>query len=381
MKARIQISVVLTSLCSALMLISTLGHADPVGLRPLYVADLFESKAKKTKNVARLVAELRENGDIRGLDFSPDGKSLAAIPYMGPINVWDWQSGRVMHALERPYAANIGQTTEPIRYSPDGRLLAICHSLARDTVVARIWNTSTWEIVRDITDAVGGGSCTAIGFTPDGKSLIRVLERTFTKPGDNLVIYNTDTWEPTWGLRTIPFEPTALTISPDGKFIAVGGNLFDFSPAASTVEAFKRKEQPQIALVDMAQRAIVRTIQSPFIKQLAWSPDGIHIAAAGIEAIHGATGVQIFDWQSGKLTIDESFKIGHMFLRYTPDGRYLIESGESGLRVWDGQHRELLQEIRHSGSSRNPAMSLAVSPDGHYFAAGIYTKIFVWQLN
>lgn len=185
-------------------------------------------------------------------------------------------------------------------------------------------------------------------------------------PGDTFIVYSTDTWQPVWGLRTVPFQLGALAISPDGKFVAVGGMVI---PGGHNYT--------QITIVDMAKHAIVHTIQSPLVTQLAWSPDGVHITAAGV-GMNGDDAIRIFDAQSGKLVAREPFE-GHALIRYTPDGKYLIESGEAGLRIWDGQHRELLQEIPRDG--KNYADSLAVSRDGRFFAASFYTNVLIWQLN
>jgi len=335
-------------------------------------------KGKNDVAVKVTVLREKENINVSGLDFSPDGKHLAVVSIYETINIWDWKNNRIVRTVEKPQGANDGLVTEPIRYSPDGRLFAACHSRATNHIVARIWDTNTWEIVHDITDPVGGGDCNAIGFTPDGESLIRVLTR-INQPGDNLIIYNTHTWESIWGLRTIPFQPKALAISPDGKFIALGGAVHDSGPIRN-----------QIAVVDMERRAIVRIIPNTLsfsFGRLAWSPDGTQLTAIGRRAWDGTanhgkgayTGgpdtVMVFDARSGKQLSGEQWgPVGHLSLRYTPDGKYLIEGDVNGkgtglgVRIWDGQHRTLLQEIP------GDVGSLAVSRDGHYFAMGVDKK-------
>lgn len=174
-----------------------MGYCDsPSG----WVKSLFEAKGKNINDVAVRVAELPEQYDItvRGLDFSADGKHLAVVSDGEKINIWDWQAQRIVRTLEKEQGANDGQNTDPIRFSPDGRVFVACHSRAAGDIVARIWNTGTWENAHDIVDQISGTGCNAMGFTPDGKSLIRVLDRLPEFPQDTLVIHDTKTWQPVW---------------------------------------------------------------------------------------------------------------------------------------------------------------------------------------
>lgn len=249
-----------------------IGHCDSGnGL----LINLFDSKGKPMKDVAVKIAELPEQYKITvpALDFSPDGKLLAVRSTYQTINIWDWQEKRIIHSLELAKGAD-SMTTEPLRFSPDGRLLVACHSRGVGHVVVRIWRTDTWGILHDIVDDVPGSGCNAVGFTPDGKWLIRVLDRIPKFPQDALFVYDTSTWQQAWGLQSKYFHSYALAISPDGKLLALGGELIDGGP-------IKR----QIAIVDMEQHAIVRTIQDGGVmdrsSRLAWSPDGAYLTGAG----------------------------------------------------------------------------------------------------
>ena len=334
------------------------GHCDSGSG---WFKNLFESKGKNMKEVATKVATLHEDNEIWGLDFSPDGKHLAATsPNTKKVHVWDWRNGkRTAQSLEKE--GSDLTTTEPLRYSPDGRLLVWCGG-----TIARIWNTDTWEVVHTIDGTAGveaaGGGCNAIGFTPDGKSLILVLYRVPNHPGDNLIIYSTSTWQSVWGLRTVPFQPNSLVVSPDGKFVALGGQV---------LSGFDKPNPIQIDIVDMTQRAIVRTIQNKG-GRIAWSPDGAYIASGW------GGGVEIFDAHSGEKVAEEKTGGGHPFVRYTPDGKYLISGSEGTdaiIKIWDARHHTLLQVI--PGEARG----LAVSPDGHYLAIGGFRDIQVWELK
>jgi len=362
---------------------------------------LFNAKGKNMKEVAVKVAELPEQYHIyvSGVDFSLDGKQLAVVSDDEKINIWDWQSGRILHTMNKTLGANDGLVREQVRYSPDGRLFAACHEIS-GKVVARIWDTGTWVVVHDITDE-GWGGCSAIGFTPDGQSLIRVLPRMMKNPGDTIIQYDTNTWLPIWGMRTQPFLPYVFSISPDGKFAAVGGNVIN--PKSWNHETFPTFGDPPlpnmslIAIVDLAQRKIVRTIQKTLefsSGQLAWSPDGTQITAFGHRAndysiklqqaiyLSGPDTVMVFDAHTGEQIAGEQYDdFDDTSLRYSPDGKYLIEGSMTGrgngrgIRIWDGKHRELLQEIP------GEVKSLAVSRDGHYFAGGGLGSTTVWKLK
>jgi Tol biopolymer transport system component len=103
--------------------------------------------------------------------------------------------------------------------------------------------------MHDITDSEGGGGCEAITFTPDGRSLILITDRIYSKPGENIFVYRTENWQTEWALRTVPFQPQALSLSPDGKLMVISGYILDGGPM-----------KHQISLIDISKRAIVRNI-------------------------------------------------------------------------------------------------------------------------
>src|SRR6266850_2012176 len=259
---------------------------------------------KDTGEVATEIAQLIEKSpfNVWGLDFSPDGKYLAAVsPSSNEIHVWDWRNRRIVRTLEKvKQGSSSGLATEPLRYSPDGRMLANCHRRAAGNVVIRIWNTETAAIVRDITTPQLG-ICRAIGFTPDGGSFAWISDR---PKGDQLMIHSTESWESIWGLNAVPFYPETLAISPDGKSIALGGHTGG----------------PGV----VAQHQIQR---------LAWHPDGVHVAAGASltaslkRAAPWPDAIRIFNARSGKLLGREPAEYANIrTLRYTPNGKYLIAS-------------------------------------------------------
>jgi len=313
--------------------------------------------------VATRVATLNEDSEIGGLDFSPDGIHLVAMPYHYSKNahIWDWRNGKIEQTIDEADADLLA--TEQVRYSPDGQFLVRCGN------PTNIWNTNTWKIVSSIdniaeTRAKGltGGMCQSLGFTPDGKLLLLVLDR-------SVIAYDTSTWKTLWSLPTTPLVANTLAVSPDGRLAAIGGTVFTSD----------QPEQSQVSIIDLEQHTIIRNIQQPFptppqghvyyeLRRIAWNPNGAQIAVGIADnPTDGTDIVRIFDLPSGKQVANETASWGLQIraLRYTPDGKYLIETGiDKKVKIWNGQHNKLLQEI-----SADPA-SCAISKDGHFLAIG-----------
>jgi WD40 repeat protein len=312
-----------------------------------------------------------------GLDFGPDGSRLAVESNSGKIYIWDWRNKRIEKTIEMPKGFGNGLTKNPIQYSPDGLLLVVCDGKAAGEVVARIWNTTDWSIAKDITDA-GSGGCDAISFMPDGKSLVYLIDRV-GDPGNSLIAYAVNTWQPIWGLAMPGFSPVSMAISPNGEQAAVAGTIFVAPPGA--VDPIQRSQQTrtelQVRLVDVQQHKPVTVVEVSAMGPLAWSPDSVRVAAVGAQ--HAG----ILDIKSGNTLVQEKIeKSGTMNVRFSSDGRYLIESDLNGMgkglgvSIWDSQRKTLLQHI-----PAGDVGSISVSRDGRLLAVGEAGRTTIWQFK
>lgn len=366
----------------AIVFVPLLGYSASDGEGRSPMLSWLGSKDKNMSDVATKIATLNEDNEIWGLDFSPDGKQLAATAVIGEkINIWDWRSERIVKTLIKPQEVGMATITVPVRYSPDGRWLAACHGGGpprdgRAPSNSAIWDTQTWQMVHEVEDLIPG-ICQAVGFTSDGKAFLRAVGRGGPN-GESIIVYRADTWQPLWGLDTFPFYANTLAVSPDGKFVALGGRLI----VPQSMDEPPKPIQPQILLIDTIQRKVVRTINAfpPRYRlfHLAWHPDGIHLAA-GTEFGESDAGdaVRVFDVRTGNQVAGEPTSNAEVVgLHYTPNGKYLIESAiDKTIRIWDGQHQHLLQTIK------GEAASLAVSSDSRYVAMGGDRKILIWELK
>lgn len=174
------------------------------------------------------VAELPEKYHFvpPAVAVNPDGTLVAVRSADNQIKVWNWRHNQVVAKLDLPRGADDSLSTGPIKFSPDGNLLATCHGRGEDNTVVEVWNVPTWTITHRISDSLPGSGCTAVEFTPDGRHLVRLLERFQKLDGPTLVVYRTDNWREVAALRTNPFFGRLLAIRPDGKQLAIGGSGF-----------------------------------------------------------------------------------------------------------------------------------------------------------
>jgi WD40 repeat protein len=298
----------------------------------------------------------------------------------GKINIWDWRNHRIENTVEKPRGGNGIGVTNPVRYSTDGRFLAECETLGAGGVVVRIWNTADWSIAKDLTANSGTsnpGVCTGVGFTPDGQRFIRTSE-TRGRPGNNLIVYEVGSWQPIWGLSLERFGPVSVEISPDGQMAAVGGILITVPESARVPNASLDliKHDPFIYIVNLQQRKITLVIPCIDRGPIAWSPDGLRLAVVG------GPHVEIFDARSGENLMREKIeKSGTMNVRFTSDGRYLIESDLNGrgkglgVNIWDSQRHKVLQHMP------GDIGSIGVSRDSKFLAVGATGLTTIWQIK
>jgi WD40 repeat protein len=328
-----------------------------------------------TSEVAVKIADLPagHSGIVYSVAFSPDGEHIAIVSLNGKINIWDWHSARVVSTITTPLGFNELAATNPMTYSPDGQFLAVADGRGPANEFVRIWNTKTWSVAKDIVNGGVGGS-TGMSFTPDGRFLLYTIGRN-GNPGDTLAVYSVTDWQQAWGLP-IPgvFNAESIAVSPDGAHAAMGGTLMVITADTPDMQHMPVKRLTYI--VDLRERQIIRTISGDAMGPIAWSPDGTRIAVAG------ELYVEMFDAQSGKALVHEKVEgSARMNVRFTPNGRYFLESDMNGLRnplglkIWDSTRHILLQEIP------GEIGDIALSRDGEYLAVATTGRTTVWRLN
>jgi len=321
----------------------------------------------------REVATVKQEHAVGGVEFVAGGEQLVAMSgaYAREAQVWDWRKGKQVASL--PEADAVPTVRTPSRASPDGRFWARCG----DGVT--VWDTSTWQVLVRLPGTQGseapakaGLLCRAIAFSPDGSALtvLQLAREDFP----NIVQYATASWQPRWSLRTAPFHARSVAYAPDGKSIAVGGQVRNVTLSApgTTPPTFGEPSLPDtgvIAIIDPATGAIGKTIPTREVnmfssEDLAWGADGKTITYAG------HAGFQTYEVASSRHldTRPTENNVASPRLFPSPNGRFRIETGH-------GKRSEIVRVLDMSTSPPTilremdaKPRHIAWAPDNRHFA-------------
>jgi WD40 repeat protein len=156
-----------------------------------------------------------------------------------------------------------------------------------------------------------------------------------------------------------PYEPAALAVSADGKWIAGG--------------------RKTAGLWDAVTGKRAQSFDAGAIEGVAFSPDATQVAIAS----QGK--VLVYDTATGRrqLTIAGGY---HGEIVFSPDGKSLARGDSEGIRIWDtatGQDKASLKKRRPADTSTfDIAGGLAFSPDGKRIAAGCPDRaVSIWDTS
>lgn len=326
-------------------------------------AGIFDSN----DNVASVVATIHETNGVDALAFSPDGTLLVAAKYSyaHSAQVWNWSQSRRMgpefkHGKLNPLNA------DALQFSADGDKVIWCGH------VAAVWRVADGIETYRQKEAPGEHHCDAVAYAPGG-DMVWMSQMSFARRVHTLAAYDARTWQPVWTLENPNFFPSAFALSLDGNFAAIAGRLYgdekdSLGALISTprIRVFDLLHRRQIRDFSLASDAI--GLPRREVGALAWAADGKSLAVGFRGLPHdGSDAMQMLDAATGEVLSREPGPKGTRVrgLRFTSDGKYLIAAGISKrVKIWDGKHTKLLQEIEAHPSS------IAVSQDGHYLALG-----------
>ena len=246
-----------------------------------------------------------------------------------------------------------------LRWSPDGSTLAVA-SYASISLYDATARTQTDELEPR-------SGVISIDFNPGG-SLLAVGQRSgsedmgFTGAVD---LWRASTWQPAgliWGGNQAVSQ---VDFSPGGNILAVALTSADYSAG-------------QVIFWNSTEGVITRTLDVGGLHNIAFSPDGILLAASPDRYAVTIYSIPVYQRLQ---TLRTSFTGAVNCMEFSPDGTTLATGHYDGeIRLWNALTGELLRVLKSDGVIE----SLAFNRDGSLLASGQgfdSNRVHLWDLD
>ncbi|MFZ4985093.1 MAG: protein kinase domain-containing protein [Blastocatellia bacterium] len=306
-------------------------YPDPVRKR---LVILYSSGRVDQLSIDQSVAEstiLKTEGEFTGGSLFDGGRYLAVSERLGRLAIYDLDRG--MPVVSKQVDSISGNIS--IRLHKEERRLITSGS---DGWV-KFWDTD--DLLRDRSVLLKSDSrINAVTISPDGQWIA-------AGGGDGRVhLWNSESLDREAGIIETNWEIFSLAFSPGSDELAVAG-----------------KDQV-VQIWTPQDRRLVRTLpHGSFVHMVLYSPDGRSIATAGFDSevrIHNT----IPDTMPGA-TVPPLRHNGEVTsIVFTPDGREIVTAGVDGdARSWDLRSGK---QTRRLFTSSKTIWSLAITPDGRH---------------
>ena len=302
-------------------------------------------------------------GEIREIQFSPNGKQLAVGTEIG-VWMYDVETGREISLLPG--------RCESLAFSPDGRFLANGGGDPSSAIGGSRWETGfqLWEIdtgqkvtLHDPLPAVS-----ELWFSDDSKTLV-----VLNQAGDTIYWVDTDT-----GKSHVKKFENRLDSHPNDVY-ALTHDKVAIAENSGILELWNSETGRKLStLTGPAERLQADSIIGPYsnrVISLAFSPDGTHLATGRLDRsvrlwdTSGNSEPILFQKQSlsgDLLRTHQELVGGPDVLLFSPDGKILACGAGQHVKLWDTTTGELITTFTaHIGFIEY----LAFSTDGSILAS------------
>lgn len=311
----------------------------------------------------QLTPEMRHEGAVRYVAFSPDQTMLATACSDGTAHLWDTTTGRPLCPPLRYHDRNAAVRVD---WSPDSKTVAISGvngSALFDAPTGAnrrtIWDTDVppWRVTDPPVMETR-----AVAFSPDGKRLAFIA-------GNYLANFADSKTGKMNGTLASCYRGSQIAFSPDGRRATIAGT-FDRSrrtKGGTGGMLYDGATGKEIALLPHGDAGT----------DACFSPNGALLATAAQDGTarvwEGTKGAPLTPYlrQNGGITT----------LRFSPDGRRLITASQAGTaQVWNAMTgRPLLPPLRHSAPLRFAEFISDAGNAEEFLTAGMDGYARLWR--
>lgn len=291
-----------------------------------------------------------------GVDFSPDGKTVASVGGL-QLHLWDAATGKEIKVI--PVVEKDDRPLRAVAFSPDGKAVAV----GGDDGIVREYNAATGK--ETFKAATRNARIEKVAFSPNGK-LIAVADSGgkvgVYAPGlANPMPMSVDVVErggPCYGVAFAASGDAVFSCGADNKARLTSGPKADGSAGPDILQDRERFVGHTKVVTDLALTADGKTL-------VTGSVDGT------VRAWEVGTSKQLRLFQGH--VVDEKDDSGVTAVAVRPDGRQAASAGADGsIRLWD---LNTADDHRPLAGAAGPVWAVAVSADGKLTAVAGADKV------
>lgn len=305
-----------------------------------------------TENAIKLVKRLRHKQILQGMALTPDGQTLLTMQYSGGITLWNTRTWKKQGELSLR-ATNVA--SPQMTLSPDGQYVLGTNNQSHRI---DIWKISDSGLPRAELPLPRGVYAVAATAAP---------ACILTGGKEQVNVWSIGAWQ-SWEIGTWK-EVAELGGHTNGVVV------IQTIPGTSLLLTGDQMGCIQVWDMTTWQKKTDFKVNGLLNSTVAVAPNGRYVFAIDRPATYLQTQVHVWEtstWtETAFLKLDSPSPI--ICFAFTPDGKYLICGGSSGLKVLEiGSWREVA-----TIQSAEDVRAMVVTPDGKYIVAGQ----MVWEID